>query len=75
MARKTLATIRLDAEDVQAMRRARKDGFSTSELVRRGLRIVAAKYYGRKRAPKTGLFVSTDRKLGDESELFRQLLR
>jgi hypothetical protein len=33
----------------------------------------AAKYYRGRRAPSTGLFVSTAAKLGDESELFKDL--
>jgi len=43
---------------------------SASDLVRRGLRVVAARYYRGRRPPSTGLFISTDTKLGDESELF-----
>jgi len=34
---------------------------------------VAAKYYRGRRPPSTGLFVSTAIKLGDESELFKDL--
>lgn len=45
MARKRLTTIRLDPEDAAALARARADGISASELVRRGLRAVAAGYY------------------------------
>lgn len=71
MARKVSTTIRLDPEDADALARARKDGISSSELVRKGLRLVAARYYrGRRRPPSTGLFVSTDPRLGDEQELF-----
>ena len=44
-------------------------------LIRRGLRLVAARYYAKKRPPSTGLFVSTDVKLGNESELFGDLER
>jgi hypothetical protein len=73
-ARKT-TTVRLEPEDADALARARADGLSTSELIRRGLRIVAAKYYKNRRPPSTGLFVSTDLKLGDESELFKHLER
>jgi len=73
MAAKRLTTIRLDPEDLRALKRARKEGISTSELVRRGLRVVAAKYYGRRRPPTTRLFTSVDTKLGDESEIFRNL--
>ena len=73
MARKRTTTVRLDEEDAEALERARADGLKTSELVREGLRVVAAKYYRRKRPPTTGLFVSTSNKLGDEAELFEDL--
>lgn len=74
MARKRSTTVRLDAEDVEALARARADGLSASDLIRQGLRVVAAKYYrGRRRPPSTGLFVSTAAKLGEETELFRDL--
>ncbi len=49
------------------------NGLSASELMRRGLRVVAARYYNRRRPPSTQLFESTDLKLGDESELFRDI--
>ena len=75
MASKRVTTIRLDPEDLRALSRARKDGISSSELIRRGLRVAAAKYYDRRRPPTTGLFTSVDTKLGDESELFRDLER
>jgi Arc/MetJ-type ribon-helix-helix transcriptional regulator len=71
MSSKTTTTVRLDPEDLAALERARADGHSGSELIRRGLRLVAAQYYGARRAPTTKLFVSTDAKLGDESELLR----
>jgi hypothetical protein len=71
MARTLVTTVRLDREDAAALRRARADGLSTAALIRKGLRIVAARYYRKRRPPSTGLFVSTDTKLGDESELFR----
>ena len=71
MARLLSTTIRLDQEDVRALKRARAAGHSTSELVRKGLRVVAARYYTGRRPPSTRLFESTDVKLGDESELFR----
>jgi hypothetical protein len=73
MPRKPAKTIRLDPEDVQALKRAEADGISSSELVRRGLRIVAARYYksGRRRPPKVTLLVSTDPRLGEESELYK----
>ncbi|MGH7966267.1 MAG: hypothetical protein ACRERD_31325 [Candidatus Binatia bacterium] len=74
MAHKLSTTVRLDAEDIEALARARADGLSTSDLMRKGLRVVAAKYYrGRRRPPSTGLFVSTSAKLGDETELFKDL--
>ena len=74
MARKLSTTVRLDEEDIEALTRARADGQSTADLIRKGLRIVAAKYYPkRRRPPSTGLFVSTSVKLGDEAELFKDL--
>ncbi|MBI2895048.1 MAG: hypothetical protein HYY06_15945 [Deltaproteobacteria bacterium] len=73
MARKLTTTVRLDAEDAQALARARADGLSASDLIRKGLRIAAARYYRGRRPPTTGLFVATSAKLGDESELFREL--
>jgi len=66
-------TVRLSAEDAEALRKARADGHETSELIRRGLRVVAAKYYPRKRRPKLSLFQSVNPKLGDERELFGDL--
>jgi hypothetical protein len=76
MSRKISTTVRLDEEDVQALARARADGHGSSELIRQGLRLVAARYYrGRRRPPRTGYFVSTDPKLGDEAELFKELER
>jgi hypothetical protein len=74
MARKLSTTVRLDAEDIEALARARADGVSTADLIRKGLRIVAAKYYrGRRRPPSTGFFVSTSTKVGEETELFKDL--
>lgn len=73
MARLISTTVRLHKEDVEALKRARAAGHSASELVRKGLRVVASRYYKGKRPPSTGLFVTTDMKLGDESELFRDL--
>ena len=75
MARKLTTTVRLDREDAEALARARKDGLTASDLIRRGLRVVAARYYRGRRPPSTGLFVSTDVKLGDEAEIFRDLER
>jgi Arc/MetJ-type ribon-helix-helix transcriptional regulator len=75
MAREPITTIRLDREDAEALARAREDGQSPAELIRRGLRKVAAKYYRGKRPPSVGLFVASSRKLGDESELYEELER
>jgi hypothetical protein len=73
MSARLTTTVRLDPEDAEALARARRDGHSTSELIRRGLRTVASRYYRHKSAPSTRLFVSTDTKLGDESQLFGDL--
>ncbi len=73
MARKLTTTVRLDPEDAEALARAREDGLSSSEIIRKGLRIVASRYYRNRRPPSTGLFVTTDMKLGEESELFKDL--
>jgi hypothetical protein len=43
MPRKTAKTVRLDPEDVKALKRAEADGVSPSELVRRSLRVAAAR--------------------------------
>src|SRR5579863_1649659 len=69
MARLISTTVRLAEADVRALRRARKAGHSASELVRKGLRVVASRYYSGRRPPSTRLFESTDAKLGDEAEL------
>ncbi len=60
---------------MRRLARAKKDGLAASDLIRKGLRVVAARYYRHRRSPSTGLFVSTDAKLGDESEIFRDLER
>jgi Arc/MetJ-type ribon-helix-helix transcriptional regulator len=73
MARMISTTIRLNEEDVRALKRARAAGHSASELVRKGLRVVASRYYAGRRPPSTLLFESTDTKLGDESELFQDV--
>ena len=73
MSRKLTTTVRLDPDDAEALARARADGLSTSELIRKGLRVVASRYYKNRRPPSTGLFVSTDMKLGEDSELFRDM--
>ena len=73
MSERYTTTVRLTGEDAAALSRARADGLETSELVRRGLRVVAARYYRNRRPPTTGLFVSTDIKLGDEAALFAKL--
>jgi Arc/MetJ-type ribon-helix-helix transcriptional regulator len=73
MARLISTTVRLEEEDVRALKRARAAGHSASDLIRKGLRVVASRYYTRRRPPSTALFASTDNKLGDEAELFRDL--
>jgi hypothetical protein len=73
MARLISTTVRLEEEDVRALKRARAAGHSASALIRKGLRVVASRYYAGRRAPSTTLFESTDNKLGDEAELFRDL--
>jgi len=73
MAHRLTTTVRLDAEDAEALARARKAGQTASDLIRRGLRVVAARFYRNRRAPSTLMFVSVDTKLGDESELYRDL--
>ena len=73
MARLVSTTVRLDEEDVRALKRARAAGLSASDLIRKGLRVVASRYYSGRRPPSTGLFESTDSKLGEESELFRDI--
>lgn len=75
MARKLTVTVRLDREDAEALARARRDGLVPSELMRKGLRAVAARYYRGRRPPSTGLYVSTDVKLGEEDEVLRRLDR
>jgi Arc/MetJ-type ribon-helix-helix transcriptional regulator len=73
MARMVSTTIRLHEEDVRALKRARAAGHSASELVRKGLRVVASRYYSGRRPPSTRLFESTDIKLGEESQLFQDI--
>ncbi len=73
MAKLISTTVRLDEEDVRALKRARSAGHSAADLIRKGLRVVASRYYTGRRPPSTRLFESTDTKLGDESELFRNL--
>ena len=75
MARLHSTTVRLDEEDVRALKRARAAGHSASDLIRKGLRVVASRYYTGRRAPSTRLFESIDMKLGDEAELFQDLER
>lgn len=67
---KSSTTVRLDREDTEALERARADGHASSDLIRKGLRVVAAKYYRGRRSPSTQLFASDSAKMGDESELF-----
>jgi Arc/MetJ-type ribon-helix-helix transcriptional regulator len=73
MARLISTTVRLDEEDVRAVQRARAAGQSASDLIRKGLRVAASRYYSGRRPPSTRLFESTETELGDESELFRDL--
>ena len=73
MARLISTTVRLEEEDVRALQRARAAGHSASSLIRKGLRVVASRYYKGRRPPSTRLFEAMDNKLGDESELFRDL--
>jgi len=75
MSRKLTTTVELEPEDAEALAKAQEAGLSASDLFRRGLRIVASHYYENRRAPSTGLFVSTDPNLGEESELFKSLER
>jgi len=42
MARLLSTTVRLEQEDVLALKRAREDGLSASGLLRKGLRVVAS---------------------------------
>jgi hypothetical protein len=73
IARLISTTVRLEKEDVLALKRARAEGLSASDLLRKGLRVVASRYYSGRRPPSTLLFESTNARLGDESELFRDL--
>jgi hypothetical protein len=73
MRRTIPVTVHLSEDDVRALKQARAAGHSASDLIRQGLRVVASRYYSRRRPPSTGLFVSTDLNLGDESKLFRHL--
>ena len=73
MAQSRTTTVRLEDADVQALKKARAAGYSASDLIRKGLRVVASRYYTGRRPPSTRLFESTDAKLGNESELFVDL--
>jgi hypothetical protein len=73
MAHLVSTTVRLSQEDIEALKRAKAAGYSASELIRKGLRVVASRYYRGRRPPSTRLFESTDSKLGDEADLFRNL--
>ena len=46
-------TIRWNKEDVRALKLARAAGHSASELIRKGLRVVASRYYTGRRPPST----------------------
>ncbi|HTQ45553.1 MAG TPA: hypothetical protein VMI75_22495 [Polyangiaceae bacterium] len=67
MARGLTTTIQLDADDADALLKAQADGFETSDLIRLGLRMAAARYYPKGRRPDLGLFGSVDAKAGDQS--------
>jgi hypothetical protein len=67
MARGITTTIQLEADDADALLKAQADGFETSDLIRIGLRIAAARYYPKGRKPDLGLFGSVDSKPGDQS--------
>ncbi len=73
MARLISTTVRLGEEDVRALKRARAAGLSASDLIRKSLRVVASRYYSGRRPPSTLLFESTNSKLGDESEILRDI--
>ena len=51
MVSRKVTTIRLDAEDIAALARARRDGVVSADLIRRGLRTVGARYYAEQTAP------------------------
>jgi hypothetical protein len=53
MARMISTTIRWNKEDVRALKLARAAGHSASELIRKGLRVVASRYYTGRRPPST----------------------
>ena len=67
MAGKLTTNVRRDREDGEALPGWRKDGRAAPDLAR----TEAAARYRHRRPPMTGLFVSTDVKLGDEDELVR----
>ena len=47
-------------EDLRALPRARAAGHSTLALIRKGLRVVASRYYAGRRRPSTCLFESME---------------
>jgi hypothetical protein len=55
------------------LKRARAAGVSGSDLIRKGLCVVASRYNFGRRPPSTLLFESANSKLGDESELFQDI--
>jgi hypothetical protein len=67
MASGITTTVRLDADDADALLKAQADGFEASDLIRLGLRIAAERYYPKGRKPHLGLFGSVDAKSADES--------
>jgi len=48
VARLISTTVRLDEDDVRALKRARAAGHSASEPIRKGLRVAASRYYSRR---------------------------
>ena len=75
--RRAKATVPLTVEDARALGRAKAHGLPSAELLRRGLRIAAAPFYGSgTRPPRTRLFVSSGPRLGEECiERYRGTLK
>src|SRR5207247_5783896 len=71
MARLISTTVRLGEEDVRALRRARAAGHSASDLIRKGLRVVASRYYTGRRPPATPPFECHTTTTRDRSGVFR----
>lgn len=70
MSRRLTTTVRLTRDDAAALARAKTEGRPSSDLIRRGLPVVAARDDRGARRPTLGLFTSTDPRLGDEADLF-----